>query len=207
MSFVFVIFLVLAGFALEAWMKKHGLRNIYSTYGPEENIVDTGETFCIRIHVENRSKWPVPYVKINMYVPEDIKVTGSSFRFSKESGRGGGLVETSVWMRPGQRIQMEIPVIIAQRGRYVLSHPNILGGDFLGISETRQEIKIFREVIAAPKPQADEKTRELLGSFLGDYSVQRYLYEDPVMTAGYREYTGREPMKQISWKQSAHSMG
>ena len=49
--------------------------------------------------------------------------------------------------------------------------------------------------------------RELLGSFLGDYSVQRYLYEDPVMTAGYREYTGREPMKQISWKQSAHSMG
>ena len=101
MSFVFVIFLVLAGFALEAWMKKHGLRNIYSTYGPEENIVDTGETFCIRIHVENRSKWPVPYVKINMYVPEDIKVTGSSFRFSKESGRGGGLVETSVWMRGG----------------------------------------------------------------------------------------------------------
>lgn len=102
---------------------------------------------------------------------------------------------------------MEIPVTIAQRGRYVLSHPNILGGDFLGLSETRQEIKIFREVIAAPEPQADEKTRELLGSFLGDYSVQRYLYEDPVMTAGYREYTGREPMKQISWKQSAHSMG
>lgn len=116
-------------------------------------------------------------------------------------------METSVWMRPGQRIQMEIPVTIAQRGRYVLSHPNILGGDFLGLSETRQEIKIFREVIAAPEPQADEKTRELLGSFLGDYSVQRYLYEDPVMTAGYREYTGREPMKQISWKQSAHSMG
>jgi len=49
MSFVFVIFLVLAGFALEAWMKKHGLRNIYSTYGPEENIVDTGETFGIKI--------------------------------------------------------------------------------------------------------------------------------------------------------------
>lgn len=207
MSFVFVIFLVLAGFALEAWMKKHGLRNIYSTYGPEENIVDTGETFGIKIHVENRSKWPVPYVKINMYFPKDIKVTGGSFRFSKESGRGGGLVETSVWMRPGQRIQMEIPVTIGQRGRYVLSHPNILGGDFLGLSETRQEIKIFREVIAAPEPQADEKTRELLGSFLGDYSVQRYLYEDPVMTAGYREYTGREPMKQISWKQSAHSMG
>ena len=48
MSFVFVIFLVLAGFALEAWMKKHGLRNIYSTYGPEENIVDTGKLLVSR---------------------------------------------------------------------------------------------------------------------------------------------------------------
>ena len=73
--------------------------------------------------------------------------------------------------------------------------------------ETRQEIKIFREVIAAPEPQADEKTRELLGSFLGDYSSTARFCENTVMTAGYREYTGREPMEPISWKQSAHSMG
>ena len=123
MSFVFVIFLVLAGFALEAWMENMGYAMIYSTYGPEENIVDTGDVFGIKIHVKNRSKWPVPYVKINMYFPKDIKVTGGSFRFSKESGRGGGLVETSVWMRPGQRIQMKIPVTIPRK-RYVCAFPS-----------------------------------------------------------------------------------
>ena len=46
-------------------------------------------------------------------------------------------------------------------------------------------------------------TKEVLGDFLGDYTVRRFILEDPVLTMGFREYTGREPMKMISWKQSA----
>ena len=42
---------------------------------------------------------------------------------------------------------------------------------------------------------------------MGDVSVRRFIMEDPVLTLGYREYTGREPMKMISWSQSARGMG
>jgi len=38
-------------------------------------------------------------------------------------------------------------------------------------------------------------------------SVNRFIMEDPVLTLGYREYTGREPMKMISWSQSARGNG
>lgn len=33
----------------------------------------------------------------------------------------------------------------------------------------------------------------LMGGFLGGISVNRYLYEDPILTAGYREYTSGRP--------------
>lgn len=38
---------------------------------------------------------------------------------------------------------------------------------------------------------------------MGEVPVRRYILDDPCMLRGYREYTGREPMKQISWMQTA----
>ena len=67
MSFVFVIFLVLAGLALQKWMLPMVRRDVQSTYRPDENIVDTGDMFFIHIQIENHSKWPIPYVKVKMY--------------------------------------------------------------------------------------------------------------------------------------------
>ena len=38
---------------------------------------------------------------------------------------------------------------------------------------------------------------------LGDISVRRFIMEDPSLVLGYREYTGAEPLKSISWIQTA----
>ncbi|MBR6321331.1 MAG: DUF58 domain-containing protein, partial [Lachnospiraceae bacterium] len=46
---------------------------------------------------------------------------------------------------------------------------------------------------------------EPLGGTNGDFSVQRFIHEDPTLIYGYRDYTGREPMKQISWKATART--
>ena len=45
------------------------------------------------------------------------------------------------------------------------------------------------------------------GDFLGELSVNRYLYEDPILTAGYRPYTSGDPMRSIAWKQSVRGQG
>ena len=84
-------------------------------------------------------------------------------------------------------------------------HPKVICGDFLGLQETQQEINQFREVVVAPKEWDNLELKEVLGNFLGDYSVRRFIFEDPILTIGFREYTGKEPMKMISWKQSARS--
>ena len=56
-----------------------------------------------------------------------------------------------------------------------------------------------------PRPAARPDLSETLGGYLGDRSVNRFIMEDPVLTLGFREYTGREPQKSISWPVSARS--
>ena len=41
--------------------------------------------------------------------------------------------------------------------------------------------------------------------FMGDVSVRRFIYEDPILTIGCRDYTGKEPMKNISWQHTARA--
>ena len=84
MILFFVLFLVLAGLALQKWMVAHGLQGVQSTYRPDENIVDAGDVFFILIEIENHSKWPIPYVKVKMYFDRDIQVMESTMRFEKE---------------------------------------------------------------------------------------------------------------------------
>jgi uncharacterized protein (DUF58 family) len=113
------------------------------------------------------------------------------------------LVELTTWLRPRQQLTCDIPVVLARRGRYVLQNFTLCSGDFLGLREQEKRCGLFREVVAAPKELPSARLSEIFGGFLGEMSVTRFILEDPVLTLGFREYTGREPMKSISWAQSA----
>lgn len=56
-----------------------------------------------------------------------------------------------------------------------------------------------------PRPWEDPQMALTLGGYLGEISVRRFLFEDPVLTIGVRDYTGSEPLKQIAWKQTARA--
>jgi hypothetical protein len=79
----------------------------------------------------------------------------------------------------------------------------LCAGDFLGLHEQEKRCGRFHEVIAVPRELSSARLNEVFGGFMGEMSVTRFILEDPVLTLGFREYTGREPMKSISWGQSA----
>ena len=107
-------------------------------------------------------------------------------------GAGGGFLH---------RPQLE------RRGRYVLEPMQVIGGDFLGLVEQSRTERGFHELIVPPRECALPELEEMLGGFLGELSVNRYLYEDPILTAGYRPYTSGDPMRSIAWKQSVRGQG
>lgn len=94
-----------------------------------------------------------------------------------------------------------------QRGRYVLEPLQLIGGDLLGLKTQSRTERGFHELVVPPRECDLPELDGLMGGFLGGISVNRYLYEDPILTAGYREYTSGDPMRAISWKQSVRGRG
>ena len=121
---------------------------------------------------------------------------------------GGSLEEerqrmkSTVYLRRRQRLVRSFEAAMPARGRYTHKGATLYGGDFLGLKE--KQVNEFRlcEIVVLPKPWDAPGLDDTLGGFLGDISVNRFIMEDPVLTLGFREYTGREPQKMIAWPQS-----
>lgn len=180
----FVILFVILAFFLQQWILEHTPEAVDANFWPEDNVVDPDEGFNIVIELKNKERFPLYFIRVQSFFANDK-------------------VSFSTWLKAKQKLQFKIPVAISKRGRYILKNPLLFFGDFLGLREKRRELGLFREVVVAPREYEDTSVTQVLGKFLGEYSVRRFIFEDPVLTLGFREYSGREPMKMISWKQSA----
>ena len=185
MIIFFLIVLIILIFFLQQWTLENGIDAVDGNYWPEENIVDPGEAFNLTVELKNLTRLPLYFLKVQY------------------EGLDGKTSALSTWVKPLQKVQLRFSVLANERGRYLLKRPTVACGDFLGLKETKKELEQYREVVVAPEPYSTQDVKQTLGKFLGDYSVRRFIHEDPILTVGFREYTGREPMKMISWKQSA----
>ena len=185
MIIFFLIVLVALIFFLQQWTLENGIQAVDGNYWPEENIIDPGETFNLTVELKNNARLPLYFLKV------------------QHEGIDGKTSSLSTWLKPLQKAHLRFSLLATERGRYLLQRPTLACGDFLGLKETKKQFEQYREIVVAPEPYSTQEVKQTLGKFLGDYSVRRFIHEDPILTTGFREYTGREPMKMISWKQSA----
>ncbi|MCR5229882.1 MAG: DUF58 domain-containing protein [Solobacterium sp.] len=176
---------------------------IVTDHMPSVNLAEPGTEFNLVLSAENRSRWYIPYLRLT----EDF-CTNMEPKTKEHTGKTySGLYQASfsAWLKPFQEIQFRVPVSVSSRGRYLLNELVLKTGDFFGFDETVTRRGYFREIIIVPEEASENALPEVFGGFIGDVSVRRFLYEDPVISTGYREYTGREPMKAIDWKQTARN--
>lgn len=207
MSAFFIVFLILLAFALQKHLEAHGLDALREDAEFDTAIAEPEERFHLVITLTNTRKRYIPFLRMEGKLPPELCLLA-------ENGRNRDVTTTdprsfgfSTWLHPLQQVRFQLPVSAARRGRYVLPSLTVCGGDFLGLKRQERAMAFFREMVVPPKALSAPELGIVLGSFLGEFSVNRFLYEDPVLTVGFREYTGQEPMKMISWKQSARAQG
>lgn len=201
---VFLIFAVVLALLAQKFLLGKDLDQVEGDHCPSVRVVEPEEDFELRVTLENKSRRFVPFLRVRSSFPPGVIPAEGSGTVSEDS-RGATHVEFTTWLRPRQRVTRAIPVSCSQRGRYVLPKFQLSGGDFLGLKEETKDYGRFCEIVVAPKEIQMERLKDMFGGFMGDVSVNRFIMEDPVLTLGYREYTGREPMKMISWSQSART--
>ena len=201
---VILVVLIIIAFAVEQWSIFNALKGIRISYGPSIPLAAPDELFDLISNLSNRSRRLVPFIKAQEYLPPGMTLHSPAAKVRLDFK--GDLQHTyTTFMMPRSTLRRSESASISNRGRYLFNSALLSGGDFLGLNEKTVRVSLFSEIVIYPRENEAAKVREVLGGFLGDNSVRRFIMEDPVLTAGFRDYTGREPMKSISWSQSARA--
>lgn len=202
----FLIFTAVIALILQRVTTKRSFNAVTGDHRPNKQIVEPDETFAIDVTIRNKGRGFIPFLRVKERLDTAFEPKDGKYRVSMEQG-GLKYVDFTTWLRPRQCLEYSIPATITKRGRYVLRDMIVYNGDFLGLHEESRTFGHFNEIVVPPRPLASLKLDALFGSFMGEMSVNRFILEDPILTLGYREYSGREPMKMISWKQSTRGKG
>lgn len=198
---IFLLVLLAAAILAQRYSLRHGLDRVAYDCMPSCRTVDPDEPFDIVSSLSNGRRTPVFFVRVQEFLPSETHIlsSGADARYGRDMLR----LYFTCYLRPRQRLTRRVRASLPQRGRYFLRGALLSGGDFLGLSETTRRVSLLREIVVLPAPAPRPDLPQTLGGYLGERSVNRFILEDPVLTLGFREYTGREAQKAISWPVSA----
>lgn len=174
-------------------------------------LVEPDEEFYLISELTNKKLLPLNYVRTTESLPKGVSVdidklrAGISGSARFDESIINNKLSCSAYLGPRRRITRSIPLSIPARGHYELKHTVVEGGDLMGLYSRQRIDRTVKEVTVLPKALDALETEKLFGGYLGDVSVRRFIMEDPVLTLGFRDYTGHEPMKAIAWTQTART--
>lgn len=200
---IFLTVLILCAIGAEWYSMQDPLAQVTYDCFPSKAVVEPGETFEIVTTVQNKRPFPIPFIKMEEILPANLEF-GRNLPAQRQE-KGSLVLPSTLYLMPRQKLQRHQPASIRERGRYFFRGATLYGGDFLGLRETSKFYHLSKELVVLPAAIDCPLLLKNLGGFLGDISVNRFILEDPVLTLGYRDYTGHEPQKAISWSQSARS--
>lgn len=206
-----VIFIVLLLFillmALELVWAGHCLKHMHYRATLEKSLSEPGETIIQTAYISNHSRLPVLYAGLMADYPENVDFEESP-AWQKKYLRRSGLQKStaySLYLYPRTRSRLQVHLSCRSRGVYHFGTHYLEAGDLFGLRSRTRKGMCEQRLVVMPRRCTSPIVLDSLGGLMGDISVRRFLFEDPVLTVGLREYTGREPMKSISFLHTARS--
>lgn len=198
----FLLTLLVVALVAEKASLKIPLEQIKYKLEPSKSRVEQGEEFQLITTLYNASERSIPYVFVEEVLPAEIEIEGSDTLNLFPDGNFL-LHRTTIFMRKHQKIKRSIRVCIQKRGVFRFRQARMKIGDALGFRQREKEFRQSQGIVVYPRRIQDERLEQVLSDILGEISVHSFLHEDPFLVRGYRDYTGREPLRSISFLQSA----
>jgi uncharacterized protein (DUF58 family) len=90
-----------------------------------------------------------------------------------------------------------------QRGSFIFGPTYVSSGDLFGFFRRVMDIRKLDYLHVYPRLVPLDDLGIPSQQFFGDIRLRRHLFQDPVLTAGVRDYTYGDSLKRIHWKSSA----
>ena len=203
LTFFVIVILVAVGLQWFSLRNAGDYRNIRYECKPSVRACEPGEEFLVLSNVANLGLRPSPSIRIEEHFPKDLNVLESEQFNVKWLTKEHRIYYSTVLMHGRQQVKRSLRASITSRGEYCFSYADFYAGDFLGFREYSYRMKNDSRIVIYPARLENTELPKTFSNALDDLARKKQLLEDPISVCGYRDYTGAEPMRQISWKQSA----
>ena len=197
--------ILIAATILEVLSLKKSLDHVTLSYDFDMQMAEPDELITVSYQVSNTGRFPIFYLGLSFSFDDGVKICEDQVWLERHVGRSftGVNVSRSMFLMPNSRIRGKFRIALTKRGIYRLGRCYLEAGDLLGLNTSVSSIEGERTIVCTAALAETDPDVKVLGGFIGDISVRRFIMEDPSLLIGYREYTGYEPMKKISWMQTA----
>ena len=206
MTIAILIVVAIGLVLLERKWAVYAMRSIQLRTECDRPLAEPGQPVTWTATVDNYSRLPIPFVRLVQDFPNEAGSLENRTWWNAYCHKNflSWYAEYRMTLRGRRSVTRKIRVSFPQRGVYVIGKNQLSAGDLLGFREVKRYGR-GRTVVVMPHRSSQKASIDAVGGFLGDVSVRRFILEDPVLTIGFRDYTGREPMRAISWTRTAQS--
>ncbi len=171
------------------------------------DLTEPDEVATLQFSLRNLSPLPLPFVSFSFAFSEAVEVREEETWMSAQGTDGmfGRTYTYRASLPPHSVRRGKIRFSLKERGLHELGKVYLETGDYLGFRSHVRSFDLKDRVICTARSLAADPGLKPLGGYLGDISVRRFIMEDNSLLLGYREYSGVEPMKDISWLQTART--
>lgn len=178
-------------------------RNLKYSCRPSVRACEPGEVFLVHSDIANPGQRNSAAIHIEEQFPRQLQVLESESFDITVLNDGLCLFNSSAIIPKKQQIKRSFRASLPERGEYRFAHAFFHAGDFLGIREYSYRMENDARIVIYPPRLENEAFLKSFSDAADEIAQKKQLLEDPISVCGYDPYTGREPLRKISWKQSA----
>jgi uncharacterized protein (DUF58 family) len=171
------------------------------------NCVFFGEEVQLEVEVVNRKLLPLPWIQIDDEVPEAVILSKTKTSPSPEASHvlltDRMLLTNVLSMNWYHKVKRRYQMHCLHRGYFAFGPARLYSGDLFGFFRRETEVQALDYLMVYPKILPLEKLGIPSTQPLGDIRTRNYLFQDPILTMGVRDYHSGDSLKHIHWKSTA----
>jgi uncharacterized protein (DUF58 family) len=164
------------------------------------NHVFFGEEIFFEVEVANRKPMPLPWLQIEDELPDKVTLLKGKTTAAHETRVILSNIFPINWYH---RLKRRFPMRCQQRGCFVFGPTRIQSGDLFGFFRRDMYINEVNYLTVYPRLVPLEKLGIPSQQLFGDIRLRRHLFQDPVLTAGVRDYYFGDSFRRIHWMSTA----
>lgn len=198
LALVALLFLLTGGVS-RLW-NKYCLNRIEFKRRLSHNNVFFGEEITLEIEVTNRKPLPLAWLRVEDDLPERVTLLkGKAINNSEDRVTLINIFPIGMY----RRVKRRFPMKCGQRGVFIFGPARLRSGDLFGFFRREISFEQIEYLLVYPRLVPLVKLGILSQQLFGDIRLKQHLFQDPVLTAGVREYRAGDSLKRIHWKSTA----